>query len=330
MRQSIPSRTSKTLPGHRARSTSSRRGSGASGACSTHTTTVRPTTSPPTAAGSGSWGPAGGISSTSRRSFTRTRPTTSRPGVTTPPSLDQVVRRARSSRRSWLGGVESPGRDVVGRVRVKERREVLDMPPAGPQLPLPAAVGGDVVGRTVVVCVEQAPDAPEPRRLDVDRARWPGSVFDVLDGMDWRIPRHASRVRLEDRPRLVRYRWILDPSLGEPFDYAAIEIRVGWEVDGSPLVSALEVDRVHRPGRREVLDEPVVPGARRVELEPQAWVEVEPRTNLVDGLRIGEALRGDERDGAGRAPDCLGERLARLAQCEIERRALEGPAAVVP
>src|SRR6266540_2094094 len=102
MRQSIPSRTSKTLPGHRARSTSSRRGSGASGACSTHTTTVRPTTSPPTAAGSGSWGPAGGISSTSRRSFTRTRPTTSRPGDTTPPSLDQVLRRARSSRRSCL------------------------------------------------------------------------------------------------------------------------------------------------------------------------------------------------------------------------------------
>ena len=55
------------------------------------------------------------------------------------------LQRAERQPRAGLGRVVAAGRDVVGRVGVEQRREVLDLPAARPELELPAAVGADAV-----------------------------------------------------------------------------------------------------------------------------------------------------------------------------------------
>src|SRR5205814_4563774 len=53
-------------------------------------------------------------------------------------------------------------RNVVRPVRVKDRREHLDLPPAGPELVLAAAVERDAFARARVVEVEEPPHRAEP------------------------------------------------------------------------------------------------------------------------------------------------------------------------
>jgi len=64
---------------------------------------------------------------------------------------------------------------------VEERGEVLDLPAARAELELSAAVNRNVCLGAVVVRVEEALDAPESRRLEVERARREGKADDVDD-----------------------------------------------------------------------------------------------------------------------------------------------------
>ena len=112
--------------------------------------------------------------------------------------------------------------------------------------------------------------------------------------------------------------------LGDP----AVEDRVGLGVDHRALVGALEVDRVNGAGLDQALDQGVVPVGRGVELEAQVRVVREPAGDRGDRRRIAHPRRDDEGDRAELAADHVGQRGARLAQREVERRALERPAAV--
>jgi hypothetical protein len=58
-------------------------------------------------------------------------------------------------------------------------------------------------------------------------------------------------------------------------------------------------------------------------------VDRQERAESRGGRRVAEATGGDERDGSGRASDDVAERASRLTEREIERGALERPAAVV-
>src|SRR5207247_6402175 len=159
--------------------------------------------------------------------------------------------------------------DVVRRVRMEERGEVLDLAAPRPELPLPAAVRADLVLGAVVVGVEEPANGAEARRLDVDRARRPGAALDIRDGVDRRVPRDASGMRLEDRARLFGHPRVLDPGVRERVEHPPVERRVRRLVGGRALVLTLEVDRVDRAGGREVGDELGGPVARRAELEAE-------------------------------------------------------------
>src|SRR5438270_12194210 len=77
-------------------------------------------------------------------------------------------------------------RDVVGRVRVEEGRERLDLWAPRTELELTAAVHRDAIRATVVDRIEQPLHGPEPRRLDIEEPR--RALLDVGDGMNRRVP----------------------------------------------------------------------------------------------------------------------------------------------
>jgi len=102
---------------------------------------------------------------------------------------------------------------------VEERGEVLDLPAARAELELAAAVDRDACLGAVVVRVEEALDAPESRRLEVERAWREGQADDVGDRVDRGVPRDPIAVRLEEGIRLLVQRGILQPrgwSTGVP------------------------------------------------------------------------------------------------------------------
>src|SRR6478672_8392367 len=105
---------------------------------------------------------------------------------------------------------------------MEERREVLDLPAPGAELPLAAAVGADCVLGAVVVGVEQTLNGTEARRLDVDRPGRPRTALDVPHRVDRRVPGDPTSVRLEDRARLVVDVRILDPGVGERVEDALV------------------------------------------------------------------------------------------------------------
>ena len=218
------------------------------------------------------------------------------------------------------------GATSFGRVRMEQRGEVLDLAPPGPELELAAAVRPDAPLLAVVVCVEQLAHAPEPRRLDVDRPRRKRQPFDVVDGVDDRVPGDPVAVRLQDRIGLLGQRRVLDERLREALRHQAVEPRVGRLVDDRAAVLALQVDRLDRPELRELGYERVVPRAARVELELQAGVVLEPPADAGARRRVAEVHRHDEADRPHLALDGIGERSARLPERQVERGALEGPA----
>ena len=165
------------------------------------------------------------------------------------------------ARRQPRRGLRVVGRRrrVVRRVRVEERGEVLDLPAARAELELAAAVDRDACLGAVVVRVEEPLDAPEARRLEVERPRREGQADDVGDGVDRRIPGDPLAVRLEDGIRLVVQRGILQPRLRKGERDARVEGRIRRLVDRRSLVGALEVERVDRAGLDELVDQSVVP-----------------------------------------------------------------------
>ena len=160
--------------------------------------------------------------------------------------------------------------DVVRRVGVEERRQVLNVAAAGAELELAAAVGRDALLLAVVVRVEESLQRPEPRRLDVDRTRLPGQRLDVLDRVDDRVPGDPLCVRLEDRPCLVGHGGILDQCIREALDEEPVQPRVGRLVDHRAFVLALEVEDVDAAELDQLGDELLRPAAPRVELERAA------------------------------------------------------------
>jgi hypothetical protein len=94
---------------------------------------------------------------------------------------------------------------------VEDGRQVLDVPAAGAELPLAAAVHGHSALLAVVVGVEEPPDAAEARRLEVQGLRGEGESVDVGDRVDGGVPGDAVAVRGEDGVRLVVQVGVLDP-----------------------------------------------------------------------------------------------------------------------
>ena len=135
-------------------------------------------------------------------------------------------------------------------------------------------------------------------------------------------------MRLQHRVGLGGERRILDPGLWKPFGDSPVESQVGRGVDGRIAVEGLQIDGVHRPGPGQLADELVVPLRRRVELEAESWVELEPAEKRRGRGVVSERGRDDEPHRPGLAPDRLGERAARLAQRKVKGRALVGPAAM--
>src|SRR5207245_2470672 len=94
-------------------------------------------------------------------------------------------------------------------------------------------------------------------------------------------------------------------------------------VDDGALVEALEVDRVDGSGCDEGIDQLRGPGARRVELEAQAGVALEPAGDRLEARRLAEAQRDDEAQRLRLTPEHLVQRPPRLAQRQVERGAVE-------
>src|SRR5688500_18531990 len=78
--------------------------------------------------------------------------------------------RARGQAGLGLERVVPGRRDVVRRVGVEERGEVLDLPAPGAELVLAAAVRAHAPLGAEVVALEQGLEAAEARRLEVDGA----------------------------------------------------------------------------------------------------------------------------------------------------------------
>src|SRR5918999_128566 len=111
--------------------------------------------------------------------------------------------RALGQARLGFEGVIPGWRDVVRRVGVEERGEVLDLAAARPELVLAAAVGAHPALLAEVVALEQRLDAAETRRLEVDGSRQHRRGEDVVDRVNRRVPGDPVLVgaqRLARRP----------------------------------------------------------------------------------------------------------------------------------
>ena len=195
---------------------------------------------------------------------------------------------------------------------MEERGEVLDLPAAGAELELAATVDRDSLRGAVVVRVEEPFDAAEPRRLEVERPRREREARDVHNGVDGCIPRDPRPMRFENGIRLVVQRRILQPRLREGQRNARVEGRIRRLVDRCALVRALEVERVYGAGLDKLRDNRVVPCGRRVELDAQVGIEVEPGAQRRNRRGVAEAHGSDEAERLGLALERLRERRPRL------------------
>ena len=121
---------------------------------------------------------------------------------------------------------------------------------------------------------------------------------------------------------------------GNACGHPPVHVGVGDHVDRRALVVALEVHRVDRAGGGQLGHQLVGPGVGGIELEARAGVALQQRGQLLGRLglalgRRGQAHRDHVVQRPGSAADHLAERLAGLAQRQVQRRRLERPAAVV-
>ena len=213
--------------------------------------------------------------------------------------------------------------------------QVLDVVAAHAQLGLAAAVGADPLLLAVVVGGAQRLQPAQPRGLHVHRLGRERQRLDVGHRVDRRVPGDAVVLALERLGRLgvVQVR-ILDPCIGERLGHTPVHVCVGDHVDRRALVMALEVHRVDRAGGGQLGHQLVGPGVGGIELEARAGVALQQRRQLLCRLgltlgRRGQAHRDHVVQRPGSAPDHLAEGLAALAQRQVQRSRLEGPAAVV-
>ena len=128
-------------------------------------------------------------------------------------------------------------------------------------------------------------------------------------------------------PRLVVR--VLEDGVGEELDHVLVERheRVGL-LDLEPVL-ALEVDRVHRAGARDLLEQIARPRRLGVELEAQVRVAIQALAHGGELRRVAEAERVDEPHRTRRAPERVPDRRSRLPQREVQGRRLVGPVAPV-
>ena len=97
---------------------------------------------------------------------------------------------------------------------------------------------------------------------------------------------------------------------------------------GCVAVAALHVDDVHAAQVRELSKQAVVPRGRRVQLEAEIRIWTEARAQRGETRGIPDPNRCDEVDRPRGTVEGGVQREAALAEGEVERRALECPAAV--
>ena len=209
------------------------------------------------------------------------------------------------------------------RVGVEQARDLLDLPAPDAELELPAAVQLDAALEARVDALEEPRERPEARRLDVHVARRERQPVDVGERVDGRVEREPVEVAGEGLENVGGERGILDHGVREAVGDQPVEGGIGSDVDRRADVVRLEVGDAHPAGRGERVHVRLVPLAGdRVDLELEVGRDLEPAADVL-------ARRDDEAQRRRLAPDDLAERAARLAQREIEQRALEGPAPVV-
>src|SRR5947209_2353028 len=211
-------------------------------------------------------------------------------------------------------------RDVVRRAGIEEARECLDVQATDAELELTAAVHRDLPCGAVIDRVQQTLDRTEPRRLDVHIAG--AALLDVRDRMDRGIPAQSLLRATQRLARLVGQRRILDDRLRKGLRDRTVEARVRRLVDDRAVVLALQVEHADVSCRGDLAHVLVAPLARRIELELQFRVQLEPGPDL-------ESRRDDEAHRTVLASERPAEREAVLAQREVEAGALERPAPVV-
>ena len=152
-----------------------------------------------------------------------------------------------------------------------------------------------------------------------------------MSATEWIGASHVTRSACGSRigPRLVGQRGILEPRVGKPVDDPPVERRVRRVVDDGAGVLALEVDRVDAAQLDELARSSSSPVGRASSLNCRPGVVLEDRADALRRGRIAKSTRDDERDRARLAAHGVPERHALLPQREVERGALERPAAVV-
>ena len=150
---------------------------------------------------------------------------------------------------------------------------------------------------------------------------------DVLGAADRRVVGHALEVIAEPLRDLGQVVRVLQIGVRKRRENAVIQRTERLGIRDLEAVVALEVDRVDRARRRDLIDERRRPGRLRVELEAHAGGAGEPPAHRLDRRLLAEAERVDEAHRLRLQPEHIVQRAAGLAQREVERRGLERPLA---
>jgi hypothetical protein len=155
---------------------------------------------------------------------------------------------------------------------------------------------------TACVDLEQLAQAADARGLDVDSAGGERRRADVVGASDRRVIGHALELVAEPLSSLGEVVRVLQIGVGKGRVNVVVQRTERLGILELEAVLALEVDRVDRARRRDLIDERRRPGRLRVELEAQAGRASERRRS---GSIEGSLPRPSEltkRTGFGSSP----------------------------
>ena len=205
-------------------------------------------------------------------------------------------RRQRAVRQAarWVVLVVGARRHVVGRVGVKQSGEQLDLSAAHAQLTHATAVHRPTLARAARVDIEQRAQATDPRRLDVHHARSQRRGVDVLGGADRRVVGHPLELTGQPLRDLGQVVGVLQIGVRERGQHMVVQRPQRLGIFDLQAVVALEVDRVDRARRRDLVDERRRPRRLRIELEADTGGAGEPPAHRLDRRLLAETQRVDE------------------------------------